>query len=125
MQYRIVHDPPRLGISYANVNDPSEVGSTPLHEELDRYLEEKGVEFDMGIVYITTLVSTDVEEHEFVRTTKYADARIWLFGVPQKFLLRVIIPGLEEVANHYTCRVAGLTTNDLAGKACWVLEVKH
>lgn len=102
VRYRIAYRP-HLKNTYMHVHNSGEGGSTPLHHELDDYLEEKGMEFDIGLI-------------------KHSDARVYINAVSYEMFIEVLLPAIIDIAHKHKYEVEYTATT---GQSCglFVLEV--
>ena len=122
--------PGGVGNTYLNVNNQQESGSTALHEELDLYFEEKGIDFDIGTVETIRLCDLKVPipdnvETLPVETIRFQDARVWLLNIPYKMLMEVIFPGINLIAKNHKCHVTELGRHFTPTICSWQGEVRH
>ena len=113
--YRRVSDISFLPNSYDHVDQEGAGGYTPMMHELDDYIEEKGVPFDMGMLRTRGPVG---------KTIPTSDARIWLEITNPKLIGEVVVPGIVHIAFNYGCRVHELRKDQEVGGHV-VLEVRH
>ncbi len=84
--------------TYHDVRHDTLSGSNALLHELDKYIDEKGVEFDLGSAQVFVY---DIDPPSRLEM----NARVFLWNVPIKMLQEVLIPGIVRIAQAHACGV--------------------
>jgi hypothetical protein len=101
MKHRIAHRHSALKPTYREYGSQTTYGSTPMHHEMDAYLLEKGVDFDIATIRVT---------HIGVGNTrpKKMGAKVFVIDVTDRMMEEVVYPGLSEIAKRHDCQMMEL-----------------
>ena len=95
-KYRVVCG--HIENTYRDVRHNALSGSNALLHELYKYIDEKGVEFDLGSAQVFVYDVDPISRLEM-------NARVFLWNIPLRMLQEVLIPGIVQIAQSHGCRV--------------------